>query len=63
MNSEWSLDILYKGYDDPKFAADMAKLDERCARLNELAASLPDRPKTAAAVRETSSKGSGTTPR
>lgn len=36
MNSEWSLDILYKGYDDPKFAADMAKLDECIALINAL---------------------------
>ena len=29
MNSEWSLDELYKGFDDPKFAADLAKYDEK----------------------------------
>lgn len=40
MNSEWNLDILYKGYDDPKFAADMAKLDECITAINELAAEL-----------------------
>lgn len=27
MNKEWSLDLLYKGYDDPNFVNDMAKLD------------------------------------
>lgn len=28
MNKEWSLEKLYKGYDDPKFAADEARLDQ-----------------------------------
>ena len=28
MNREWSLDVLYKGYDDPKFDADQKELDE-----------------------------------
>lgn len=37
MNSEWSLDVLYKGYDDPKFIADFAMVDERIARTNEFA--------------------------
>ena len=27
MNKEWSLDVLYKGYDDPKFAEDEKELD------------------------------------
>lgn len=40
MNGEWSLDVLYKGYDDPKFAEDMAAFDAACARMNELAAAL-----------------------
>ena len=46
MNYEWSLDILYRGYDDPKFAEDMAKLDESIARTNKFAdeiASMPPR--------------------
>lgn len=46
MNSEWSLDILYKGYDDPDFAADMKKLDEAIDRTNRFAeeiAGLPPR--------------------
>ena len=37
MNSEWSLDELYKGFDDPKFAADLAKYDEMIAKINEFA--------------------------
>ena len=44
MSYEWSLNVLYKGYDDPKFAEDMAKLDEALARINQFAeeiASLP----------------------
>ena len=28
MNKEWSLEKLYKGYDDPKFASDEAELDQ-----------------------------------
>ncbi|MBR3504578.1 MAG: M3 family oligoendopeptidase [Clostridia bacterium] len=52
MNSEWSLDALYKGYDDPKFTEDMAKLDACCANMNALAAALDEKPKTAATVEE-----------
>ena len=52
MNSEWSLDILYKGFDDPKFKEDMARLDACCADMNALAASLDARPQTAATVEE-----------
>lgn len=37
MNSEWSLDELYKGFDDPKFVSDFARVDEMIARSNELA--------------------------
>ena len=40
MNSEWSLDVLYKGFDDPKFIADFAKLDECIAETNAFAAEL-----------------------
>ena len=40
MNGEWSLDVLYKGYDDPKFAEDRTAFDAACARMNELAAAL-----------------------
>ena len=46
MNYEWSLDVLYKGYDDLKFAEDTAKLDEALARTNQFAeeiASMPPR--------------------
>ena len=32
MNGEWSLDVLYKGYDDPKFAEDRTAFDAACAR-------------------------------
>ena len=42
MNSEWSLDVLYKGFDDPRLAQDMAKVDEKIAELNALAAKLTD---------------------
>lgn len=41
MNSEWSLDVLYKGFDDPKFQEDFKKVDEVCANINAFAAGLP----------------------
>ena len=37
MNYEWSLDVLYKGYDNPDFARDMAKLDDAIDRTNRFA--------------------------
>lgn len=46
MSYEWSLDVLYKGYNDPKFAEDLASLDEALARTNRFAdeiASIPPR--------------------
>lgn len=39
-NYEWSLDVLYKDFDDPKFEADMKKVDEKIAEMNEFAANL-----------------------
>ena len=44
MNYEWSLDALYKGYDDPKFAEDMKKLDESIARTNRFAEEISSLP-------------------
>ena len=44
MNYEWSLDVLYKGYDDPKFAEDSAKLDEAIARTNRFADEIDSMP-------------------
>ncbi|MGN1015573.1 MAG: M3 family oligoendopeptidase [Faecousia sp.] len=41
MNEVWNLDPLYKGFDDPAFDADMGKLRELVAQVNEFAASLP----------------------
>lgn len=37
MNSEWSLDVLYKGFDDPKFISDFEKVDELIANYDKLA--------------------------
>ncbi len=42
MNSEWSLDVLYKGYDDPKFIADFAKVDEVVSNTKAFAAKMND---------------------
>lgn len=40
MNQEWSLDKLYKGYDDPEFIRDMEELPARIGAFQELAAKL-----------------------
>lgn len=41
MNEVWNLDPLYKGFDDPAFDADMDRLKELVAQINEFASSLP----------------------
>ena len=40
MNEVWNLDPIYKGFDDPQFAADMATLKEAVAGMNAFAQSL-----------------------
>ena len=40
MNEKWSLDILYKGYDDPKFAEDLKKADALIEKTHKLSAAL-----------------------
>ena len=45
MNKEWSLDVLYKGYDDPKFEADEKELDQLINEFTEFAADLKGDPK------------------
>ncbi|MBQ4354303.1 MAG: hypothetical protein IJC71_05355, partial [Clostridia bacterium] len=40
MNGIWDLSILYSGYDDPDFAADLAALDENIAAVNTFASEL-----------------------
>ena len=37
MNKEWNLDILYTGFDDPKFSEDTALLTKEIEALNALA--------------------------
>ena len=44
MNSEWSLDVLYTGYDSPEFKADMKAVDEVVAEVNSFAAKLNELP-------------------
>ena len=44
MNYEWSLDVLYKGYEDPKFAEDSVRLDEALARTNKFAEEISSMP-------------------
>lgn len=38
---EWSLDALYKGYDDPQFKKDLARMDHIHASLKDFCAGLP----------------------
>ena len=35
MNQEWSLDVLYHGYEDPKFDEDMKKFESEVAGMNK----------------------------
>lgn len=37
MNQTWDLSVLYKDFDDPAYAADMAALDAAIAALHKLA--------------------------
>ena len=46
MKETWSLDVLYKGYDDPQFEADIKKLDELIAQCNTLADTLSHKNET-----------------
>ena len=45
MNKEWSLDVLYKGYDDPKFQEDEKQLDELIKEFVTFAEDLNGDPK------------------
>ena len=45
MNKEWSLDILYKGYDDPQFGKDEAELDALIDEFSKFAGDLSGEPK------------------
>ena len=40
MNTEWSLDVLYKGYDDPAYQQDLEKLDTLINKLHTFADNL-----------------------
>jgi len=44
MNKEWSLDNLYKGYDDPKYLKDEARLDELIKEITDLCSDLSGDP-------------------
>ena len=37
MKGYWNLDVLYRGYDDPRFDEDQKKLDEAIERFRRLA--------------------------
>ena len=41
MNEVWNLDPIYKGFDDPAFAADMATLKDKVTSINAFAEKLP----------------------
>ncbi len=40
MNSEWSLDVLYKGFDDPKFSEDLTSFEKKAKELDEISKTL-----------------------
>ncbi len=42
MEYTWNLDCIYKGFDDPAFAADLKALEQGVAQLNLLAEALPN---------------------
>lgn len=42
MNKEWSLDILYKSYEDPKYIEDFKKLEDLCKEMNEFSQALAE---------------------
>ena len=42
MNKTWNLDPIYKGFDDPAFAADMAALKDKVDEIAAFAAKLPE---------------------
>ncbi len=44
MNKEWSLDILYKGYDTPEFKRDMAATEEAVKRFNDAVDRIGEKP-------------------
>jgi len=44
MNTEWSLDILYKGLDDPDYEADVKTMEERLEDLKERVKKAPELP-------------------
>ncbi len=44
MNKEWSLDVLYKGYDDPEFKRDLAAVDDAVKKFNEAVAAIGPKP-------------------
>ena len=45
MNKEWSLEKLYTGYDDPRFTADEAELDQLIKEFTAVSGSLTGDPK------------------
>ena len=40
MNKEWNLDILYSGFDDPKYSEDTELLTKEIEALNALASNI-----------------------
>ncbi|MCQ2418551.1 MAG: M3 family oligoendopeptidase [Clostridia bacterium] len=42
MNETWSLDALYKGYDDPKYEADIQKMNRLCEEYEAFVKTLPE---------------------
>jgi len=44
MKTEWNLDLLYKGLDDPAYESDFAAMKEAAAKLHALTSSAPEKP-------------------
>lgn len=42
MKYTWDLDCIYRGFDDPAFAADLAELEKAVAQMTMLAEALPN---------------------
>jgi len=43
MKGEWSLDSMYKGFEDPKFVSELKRLEELKAEFERAVTELPDR--------------------
>jgi pepF/M3 family oligoendopeptidase len=52
MNKEWSLNVLYKGFDDPSYKEDKAGLEKLVKDINSFSETLADNPEVEAALNQ-----------